>query len=508
MSTQDYTKSLTALLKDICPVEATWDRAISGLSNNSRTVKPGDLFFAYPGAQADGRDFIQAAIEKGACAVLAEANEASPKMELRNGQANYTVPVLFLSNVRAQISEIAARFYENPAQMMSVIGVTGTSGKTSCTQFIASALQMENKRCGVMGTLGNGLYNQLEEGDLTTADAITIQKLLADLRAKNATHVAMEVSSHGLAQGRVRGIPFMIGVFTNLSQDHLDYHGDMENYASAKRLLFSQPGLRYAVLNVDDPCGLKWSQELENHLPVYTYSTHSQHKLHRDKHIAVYHSVCNDGGITASIHTPWGEGVLHNPYLIGQFNLSNLLAALTVLNILGVPLQKALAHLAQLRGVSGRMQRFGGGKQPLVIVDYAHKPGALEQVLITLRAQCAGRLWCVFGCGGNRDKSKRPLMAKIAEKYADRVIITDDNPRNEEKHLITADILAGFAQPKQIIVEHDRRRAIAHAIECAQVGDIVLIAGKGHENYQLIGSEKLPFSDSVEVQMCLAEKTT
>ncbi len=505
MTVQPSKKLLRELLLNICQIEPTWDRAITGLANDSRTVKPGDLFFAYPGTQADGRHYMNAAIEKGAVAVLAEADATMPKMELRNGQLNHTIPIFTVANLASQVSEIAARFYEHPSHHMSVVGITGTTGKTSCSQFLANSLQLAQKTCGVIGTLGNGLYGQLQHTDLTTPDAVILQQLLAQLRSQAAQYVAMEVSSHGLEQRRVQGIEFTIGLFTNLSQDHLDYHGDMEHYAAAKRLLFSHPELRYAVLNVDDAHGRQWCKELEASLPVYTYSL-TPNRMQRELHTYVLHSVCNDMGITASIHTPWGDGLLHNPYLIGNFNLSNLLAVLVILNILGIPFQTALAHLAKLHGVPGRMESFGGGIKPLIIVDYAHKPDALEQVLNTLRQQCKGKLWCVFGCGGNRDKGKRPLMGKIAEQYADRIIITDDNPREEERREIVVDILNGLMRPQQAIVEHDRRRAIAHAIECAQAGDIVLVAGKGHENYQIVGKEKLPLSDSFEVQICLERK--
>lgn len=506
MTTQPPKKQLIELSTNICQVEPTWDRTITGLSNDSRLIKPGDLFLAYPGTKADGRKFISNAIERGAVAVIAEADGTSPKMELRSGLIDHTIPIFSIANIASYAGLIAANFYDHPSKRMSVIGVTGTNGKTSCCQFIAASLQMANKVCGVMGSLGRGIYGALQQPDLlNTPDAVTVQRVLAELRNSKAKYIAMEVSSHGLVQERVTGIDFDIAVFTNLNRDHLDYHANMEDYAQAKRKLFSMPDLRYAVLNVDDPYGIQWCQELEGQLPVYTYSLNSN-KIHRDLHTYVLHSECNDEGIKASIRTPWGDGVLHNPHLIGNFNLSNLLAALTVLNILKIPLQNALAYLAHLRGVSGRMESFGGGMQPLVIVDYAHKPGALEQVLKTLRQQCKGKLWCVFGCGGNRDKGKRPIMGKIAEHYSDRLIITDDNPRDEDRRQIVAEILSGLLHPHQAIVEHDRRRAIAHAIECAQPGDIVLVAGKGHENYQIIGNEKLPLSDNLEVQMCLAKK--
>lgn len=474
---------------------------VTGLTNDSRQVKSGDLFFAYPGQQVDGRDFIGQALQQGASAILAEQqNYILPLF------AEYAhVPIIRVANLASQVGTIAAHFHGHPSRQMSVIGITGTNGKTSCSYFIAQALELLGKKCGIIGTLGNGLYGHLHPTNLTTPDAIKVQQHMAEFVQQGAQYTAMEVTSHSLEQGRVTGVEFAAAVFTNLTRDHLDYHSDMAHYAAAKRKLFAHPKLRYAILNADDAYAKQWLTELSGQLAVWAYALQpvQESELKAIPAVYVYHAELNSHGIKATIHTPWGEALLHNPYLLGRFNLSNLLAVLTVLGVLGIPLPTILNLLAQLRGVPGRMQSFGGGQQPLVVVDFAHTPDALEQVLQVLRECTDKKIWCVFGCGGDRDKGKRPLMGKIAERYADYVVITDDNPRQEDPRQIVADIRQGLAHPEQAVIEHDRRRAIRHAVSCAQSGDIVLIAGKGHETYQLSQGQKTPFNDAVEVQLLL-----
>lgn len=493
---------LTDLLANIADVAIPENPKITGLTQDSRSVNPGDLFFAVSGTKQDGKQFIDDAIQNGAAAILIDDAMVGKGAQRRDHQ----IPIIAIPNLTAKIGHMAARFYHNPSHHMQVIGITGTNGKTSCSHFLAEALEMSGQICGIIGTVGYGLYKKLQPAELTTPDAITIQRLLAEFKQAGARYVVMEVSSHSLVQHRVAGVEFSIGVFTNLTREHLDYHGDMESYAQAKRQLFATPGLRYAVLNADDPYGEIWQQELANSLTVNTYTLQQSKNAHGQlAQVYVHHAQFNNAGITASVHTPWGEGVLHNSQLIGQCYLSNLLAVLTVLGILGIPLQTILADLARVHSVPGRMEKFSNGKKPLVVVDYSHSPDSLEQALRTLRECCRGQLWCVFGCGGDRDSGKRPMMGKIAERYADKLVVTDDNPRNEDRRQIVLDILQGLQNPTAAVVEHDRRRAIAHAISCAAVEDIVLIAGKGHETYQIVGTEKLPFSDRLEVQMLLAE---
>lgn len=483
---------LTHLIADFFLPALEQDVAITQLSLDSRTVTRGTLFFALPGTQQDGRTFIDAALQKGASAILQEALVPAVVWQGK-------VPIISLPNLSTKVSEVAARFYAYPAQKLRIIGVTGTSGKTSCTQFIAAALHQLGFTCGVLGTLGNGLYGNLQTTHLTTPDAISVQKFFAEFLQQQATTVAMEVSSHSLAQNRVKHVEFTVGVFTNLTRDHLDYHGNMEAYGAAKKRLFEQA--QTAVINRDDAFG---KTLLQSGVPTFAYSLNGPQQVPRGVQL-VYaeHIELHPTGITAQLCTPWGSAPLSTS-LVGAFNLSNLLAVLTTLCLLDIPLTSAIHCLADLQPISGRMQTFGGGDHPLVIVDYAHKPDALEKVLQALRQQCRGKLFCVFGCGGERDRGKRPLMAKIAEHYADHIIVTDDNPRREEPQQIVAEILQGFSNPAAVKIQHDRSQAIHDAIQCATVDDCVLIAGKGAETYQQIGEQRIPFSDIAKVKEILA----
>jgi len=463
---------------------------ISDLNLDSRLVKANDLFFALSGTHLDGRQFIEDAISNRAVAILID----SFKFEL-NWQNN--IPIISIPDLRKQTGKIAAKFYDYPAKKMQMIGVTGTSGKTSCTQFIAAILNHLAISCGVIGTLGNGLYGHIEAGSLTTPDAITLQKTLANFVDQGAKITAMEVSSHSLDQGRVNGIEFDVGIFTNLTREHLDYHKTMEEYGAAKKRLFNQS--HYAVVNADDAFGREIFHSFKNRQDIFAYASHANNS---DAKIYAENIRLNSSGIKARIRTLWGDGELETS-LVGQFNLNNLLAVITSLGLLKIPLDSILAAIRILNPVAGRMQTFGGNNKPLVIVDYAHKPDALEKVLVALRQQCHGKLYCVFGCGGDRDRGKRPMMAKIAEQYADHVIVTDDNPRYEDPAQIIEDILQGFENRSQVKVEHDRSKAIQDVIRLSQSGDCVLIAGKGAETYQIIGDQKHPFSDIDKVKEVL-----
>lgn len=474
---------LSLLLDKTDFVPSSTDVEISGLALDSRKVKPGDLFFASRGTHLDGREFIEEALRRGASVVLAEASESL----LKNNK------ILVVEDLKAKISEIAARFYGDPSKALQIIGITGTNGKTSCSHFIASALSQLNRPCGIIGTLGNGVYGNITPGTLTTPDPINLQKILADFRDQKIKTVAMEVSSHSIDQGRINGTRFDVGIFTNLTRDHLDYHGTMEAYGAAKKKFFDYPLLKQAVVNLDDAFGEKIASSLEGVKKVIGYSIDRQKKFS----IPVVYADeirLNASGIAANVFTPWGEGELRSK-LIGRFNLSNLLAVLAALCLIDIPLAAALNCLSALTSVPGRMQTFGGKDGPLVVVDYAHTPDALEKVLAALKVTCEGKLHCVFGCGGDRDRGKRPLMAAIAERYADAVVVTDDNPRTEDPKQIVRDIIPGFAHPDKIIIEHDRSKAIRDVIQCASRGDCILIAGKGAETYQDIGGVKIPFSD-------------
>jgi UDP-N-acetylmuramoyl-L-alanyl-D-glutamate--2,6-diaminopimelate ligase len=479
---------LKTLLHDLIKCDTKSDCEITGLSLDSRTAQPGHLFFATVNI------YIEEAIKKGVNAIVCETLP----------EKKYHLPVYVLNNLSQHIGHIAAKFYQHPSQHMNIIGVTGTNGKTSCTHFIAQALKMAGKKTAVIGTIGNGLIDHLHNGTHTTPNPIELQKLLAEFKQQQVDVVAMETSSHGLEQGRVNGTEFFLGAFTNLTHDHLDYHGTMEKYARAKYRLFEQSNLKFGVINADDPQGLKWIQQLQRQLPVYAYSMHSSLTLPSQvQHVFATHVQRQSNGLIVSIITPWGEGVLRTP-LIGMFNISNLLLVITVLGIMGLPLADSLQYISELKSIPGRMQTLGGeDNKPLVIIDYAHTPDALAKTLQAAREHCQGELWCVFGCGGDRDKTKRPEMGRIAEQLADQIILTDDNPRHENPLIIIDEIRQGIVQKNKVVVEHSRRRAIAHAISCAKADDVILIAGKGHEAYQMVGNEQTPFSDLLEVRMQL-----
>ena len=457
---------------------------VSGLTLDSRRVQRGDAFFALRGGQAHGITFAAGAVQRGARVVLAEAPAPDEVEPLE-------VPVLWIDGLRAQVSEIAARFYNRPSESMRVVGVTGTNGKTSCVQLLAQALTLLGHRAASIGTLGAGVHGQLREGERTTPDAISVQALLAEFRDARVGHVAMEVSSHALEQGRVAAVDFEVAAFTNLTRDHLDYHGSMEAYGAAKAKLFAWPGLRSAVINIDDAFG----RELAAQLPTGVQALRFSMADDSEAQVAASAIVTSAEGLAFQLRTPWGTRAIHS-HLIGRFNVANLLAVVACLGALGEPFARVVEAVEQLQPVNGRMSRLGGLRgQPLVVVDYAHTPDALEQALTAVRAHCAGKLICVFGCGGERDAGKRPLMGEIAARLADVAIVTDDNPRGEDGDAIVAQIVAGMVAARAMTVERDRAVAIADALQLAHAGDVVLIAGKGHETYQDGATGKRPFDD-------------
>ena len=461
---------------------------VEHLTNDSRRVQPGDIFLAYPGERQDGRDFIDQAVSAGAGAVLWEAEGYEWPRDRR-------VPNLAVHGLRALAGEIAHELAGEPSLAMWMVGVTGTNGKTSCSQWIASALTSLGRPAAVIGTLGHGFPGALTGLGNTTPDAIALHPMLAHYRDQGARCVAMEVSSHGLVQDRVSGVHFDVALFTNLTRDHLDYHGDMESYGEAKARLFAWPGLGCAVINVDDSFGRRLVARLAGgNVNVLTYGLSGGT-------ISGYRLDLHRLGLDLEIQTPWGTGKLRSP-LRGAYNAVNLLGVLGVLLASDVPFDAAVQALAGLQAAEGRMQTIGGGDKPVVVIDYAHTPDALEQVLTALRAHLgAGRLVCVFGCGGDRDAGKRPAMGEIAARLADVVVVTSDNPRNEDPERIIAEVVAGARRPVE--VEGDRGRAIAGAIRSAQAGDVVLIAGKGHERWQEIGAVRHPFNDAAIAAQCL-----
>ena len=456
---------------------------VGELVNDSRKAVAGAVFTAYPGESRDGRDFIAQAVAQRVDGVLWEADhyQWDPALAIPNAG------VLGLKN---RIGEIAAHVYGEPSRALHMIGITGTNGKTSVAHWVAQAFSRVGRKTAVLGTAGNGFPGALTPALNTTPDAIELQQRLAFYRQQGATACAMEVSSHGLAQGRVNGASFNVAVLTNLSRDHLDYHGDMDNYANAKARLFSWPGLEWVVLNVDDAFGLRLESDTRSaRVAGYGFQRGAVvgNKLRMSQ-----------AGLHLSVQTDWGNAEIEAP-LLGRFNAANLLAVLTTLLVSDVKLDDACRALAGITPPPGRMQTLGGKAHPLVVVDYAHTPDALEKVLATLREIVSGgRLICVFGCGGNRDKGKRPLMGQVAAEGASEIWVTSDNPRHEDPRHIIDDILAGMggvSSSHPVHVEPDRARAIFEAIGGAQQGDVVLIAGKGHEDYQEIAGERLPFSD-------------
>lgn len=501
------TRTLGALLAGLAPLTGADARPVAGLALDSRAVGPGDLFLACPGTHHRGHEHIAEALRKGATAVAFD--RALPPEALVNcgPLADRRGAVLVgVADLAGRAGEIAARFYGHPSREMATVGITGTNGKTSCCHYLAQALGDKGPPAGVIGTLGYGPYGALAPAALTTPDPAALQAILAELRDRGTRHVVMEASSHGLVQGRLNGVAFDVALFTNLTRDHLDYHGDMERYAAAKARLFAMPGLSHGVINGDDPFGRRVLASLPAHVKPLVYALEGGEAVRSGAaqiRSAALH--LDRAGLRMTVRTPWGEGHLRSP-LIGRFNAANLLGSLGVLLALGLPLDEALTRLAAVRTVPGRMERFGGrAGQPLTVVDYAHTPDALEQALTALRAHTGGRLWCVFGCGGERDPGKRPLMGAVAARLADRVVVTDDNPRGEPGAAIIRQILAGMGEPSAAAVINDRAAAIAHAIENAGADDVVLVAGKGHEDYQLAGDRRRPFSDRRTVGELLGE---
>ncbi|NIF23120.1 UDP-N-acetylmuramoyl-L-alanyl-D-glutamate--2,6-diaminopimelate ligase [Candidatus Pantoea multigeneris] len=472
-------------------------RPLSDMTLDSRTAAAGDLFVAIAGHHADGRRFIPQAIAQGVAAVIAEAEGEASDGDIRE---IHGVPVIYLAQLSQRLSALAGRFYQHPAEKMQLIGVTGTNGKTTTTQLLAQWAQLLGVTSGVMGTTGNGLLGHLVATENTTGSAVDVQHVLQDLAQQGAALTAMEVSSHGLVQHRVAALPFAAAVFTNLSRDHLDYHGDMQSYEAAKWQLFSEHQVGEMILNADDEVGRRWLAQLPDAVAV-TMENNLQSGCH-GRWLKATDVDYHDNGARIRFSSSWGEGEIESR-LMGAFNVSNLLLALATLLALDYPLAELLQVAGQLQPVCGRMEVFNAPHKPTVVVDYAHTPDALEKALLAARLHCSGKLWCVFGCGGDRDKGKRPLMGAIAEQFADVVVITDDNPRSEEPKAIVADILTGLLDPGKAHVVLGRAQAVTNAVMQAQEQDIVLVAGKGHEDYQIIGQKRFDYSDRTTVAALL-----
>ncbi len=460
---------------------------LADITMDSRRVTPGALFIAVAGDRCHGLEFLRQAVTQGAAVVAWEPVPGRTGPVIAPPAVCFPVP-----NLRAKLGEIADRFFGAPSKLAQVVGVTGTNGKTTCAHLVASALGDCGWPAGYLGTLGVGMPGRLQASDLTTADVIETHRRLADLVRQGARAAALEVSSHALDQGRVEGVRFKVAAFTNLSRDHLDYHGDMNSYAAAKRRLFVAPGLQWAIANVDDPVGPRMLDTARS--TVNTVSVGTDICAMADKSLVIRDCRPGPGGMLVRFSGDWGDIEIAS-HMLGRFNADNLGLALAILLVMKVPAERAAKALARVPTPPGRMEMFADGDEggPSIVVDYAHSPDALHKAIAAVRQHCSGRLTVVFGCGGDRDRGKRAQMGRIAEAAADTVIVTDDNPRSENGDLIVADIVSGMTCRPRVI--RDRATAIREAFRDALPGDVVLVAGKGHEDYQVTGETRRHFSD-------------
>lgn len=510
--------SLKGLLNGLALFSEQDDMPINGLALDSREVVGGNAFIALNGAKQHGLSHVEQAINNGACTVIFDpAGDGAQMAEILQCKTPAPIPFIALENLSLKLGELAARFYGDPSRFMTVIGITGTNGKTSCSQFLSQMLE----DCGIIGTLGWGEWGKLSKTLNTTPDALAVQKILAELLKNKKRAVAMEVSSHGLEQGRVNGVMFKGAVFTNISRDHLDYHGTMDAYVKAKLALLKQSGLAFAVVNLDDA----YSERIIAAVPESVQQWHFSSKAKTSdsgESVNAENILHKADGIGFDVRWRDERQRLKVP-LYGDFNVENILAVLTVMLAMGVSLRDAATKLTSIQPVIGRMERFGTESDPMIFVDYAHTPDALEKVLSSLRKHCKQTLWVVFGCGGNRDKGKRSQMGEIAERWADRVVITDDNPRYENGLDIVNDILAGCGstardggsvatgtepvRPAKVEVIQNREQAIHTVVIGAAKNDCIVIAGKGHEQYQESNGVCVPFSDRQVVIDALSRRT-
>ena len=474
---------------------ARWlqERVTGTLSADSRKLAPGDGFIAWPGAATDGRKYVNAVLGAGAAACLVEHEDAQAYGFSDDRVATY-------EGLKAATGPIVAAYFGVPSEQLQVVAITGTNGKTSTAWWLAQALERLGRKCGVVGTLGVGQLGAMVFNGLTTPDPVLLQQQLKRFVDEGFVACALEASSIGLEERRLEGTCIRIAVFTNFTQDHLDYHASMTDYWQAKKMLFSWPGLKAAIINIDDAKGFELSTALVGApLDVWTFSCTGSARLQAQ---AICHGTHDlsfevvEGAARHRISTP----------MVGLYNVSNLLGVVASLRAMNIPLADAVNACADLLPVPGRTETLTMPGQPLVVIDYAHTPDALEKVLLAIKPVAlsrGGRLWCVFGCGGDRDASKRPLMAAIAEKSADQLVVTSDNPRTEDPQLIIDQMLRGLSRPDAVLVQADRAAAIADALRLAQAGDVVLLAGKGHENYQEIKGVKFAFSDRDQAQAVL-----
>lgn len=482
---------LSQLLQGVATVSR--DAVLTDVTLDSRQVIPGGAFLACRGARHHGLDFAAEVARRGAAAIVWEPDGVHRPPAMHSDIVLAEVPEL-----ARHASLLADRFFDAPSRALDVIGVTGTNGKTTCAWLLAQALSACGRPAAYVGTLGSAFAGELIPGEMTTPDAVTVQRGLAGFRSRGARHVAMEVSSHGLALGRVQAVHFDTAIFTNLTRDHLDFHGDMQTYAAAKASLFERDDVRLRVFNVDDAFGASLAAQPQFAGRIACsrgdVCPEGEHLLARDLQFT------NEGS-AFTLQSSFGLATVRTE-LVGAFNVDNLLAVLAVLLGHGIGLSQAVAVAAQLRAPPGRLETMTAPGRPLAVVDYAHTPDALEQVLRVLRRHCTGRLAVVFGCGGDRDRGKRPLMGAVAAQGADYIVLTDDNPRSEDSAGILAEIQSGTGAA-EVRVLPDRREAITHALRQARPGDVVLVAGKGHETTQTAGGVSRPFSDREVVREVL-----
>jgi UDP-N-acetylmuramoyl-L-alanyl-D-glutamate--2,6-diaminopimelate ligase len=494
------TTLLKGLLDDENPVS---DTNVSNISLDSRTVLAGGLFLLLAKDPQQRSQFLQQAVDKGVAVIAYDKEHALSLVEQAVCEHIETYAIDKLAD---NAGEIAARFYGRPSESLTVIAITGTNGKTSVSQFIAQALESLGVPCGVIGTLGVGRIEELKSTGMTTPNPVTLQSVLAEFKKLAINHVVIEASSHALEQGRLNSVDINIAVLTNLSRDHLDYHSSMESYARAKQRLFEFASIDKAVLNVDDDFGQTLAKQLDKKaVKLLSYSSQTNTQINVDMHIQAVAISTKPEGISFKLQNKNSHANINSP-LVGRFNVDNLLAATLALLASGIDFKQAIEAITHCRAVEGRMQVYGGKNQVQVVIDFAHTPDALTQVLTSLKSHLSekGELWCVFGCGGDRDKGKRPLMGQSAERYADKLVITADNPRSEANDEIVEDIVSGISNMTHTHIEHDRQKAIIHAITAATDDDIVLVAGKGHEQYQEVLGIKHPFSDAKVVTEALA----
>jgi UDP-N-acetylmuramoyl-L-alanyl-D-glutamate--2,6-diaminopimelate ligase len=487
------------------------DIMICDLVLDSRDVAIHKAFIAIDGHALDGRDFISQAVSLGAKVIVAQCDDMASHGHVEMREQSVIVSFYQLAE---KLSELAGYFYQFPADSMSVIAVTGTNGKTSTVQLISQLADLMGEQAASIGTLGAGMYSSsgdsqsLQNTLNTTPDAISMQRLLAEFVNEGAYQVALEASSHALVQNRIKAVKTDIAVFTNLSRDHLDYHGSMAEYGSAKRLLLSQPELAYAILNVNDPEHKNWLKEIPKTTSVVLFGQNiNAADMPREYQFCVANNVRYTAeGIALSIQSSWGDCELRLS-LLAEFNVANVLAAISSQLCLGKNLKQIAYIVQKLKPVPGRMELYSRQNHATIVVDYAHTPDALEKALLATKQHCHGKLFCVFGCGGDRDVGKRSLMGEIAERLSDQVILTDDNVRSENAQNIIKDILSGCINPEQVLVEHDRKTAIKAAEALATAGDMILVAGKGHENYQIIGNQTLAYDERQFVALFQEGKT-